>query len=972
MIFIAIGNSGQPMNPEKPRRAAAVASVATAAAALAPRRKSVSGAPIPIYTSGETSKKLKGQTKGQQLERAAPATPPVQSNQQQQNVRAKRVTDKALFAWKDSMKTSSRTSMMIVPVSMLPDEGGRPGITHFTTAGEDSTISVKVYWDLVDDKGPSIWASSDDWSGYVSLRAAYQWWHNPGAGTSDAVDRQFSSSLLSERFVNDDEDEDEGATDHATHPMSDDEMTADPLHSYDDKPPKDACPAQQEPQQQQQQQQQQQRGKQQRRAGKKQGDSNTYKKVDNPSSGVDANVPDFDGEQQGWNPPPDFPAARDKRGNIKVLAINFFLLFFTDDVLQRICNATNAYAHRREAELYASNPSRSADHEWRDTNPQELLVFLGICIGAGILGCKSAEHAMSSAWFGGVPAFIRKMSHSRFKMLFRNLCLFDPHSRSSANAADAASPAAPTDAVPPNTTTSDTDYNPYIKLEWFLDCIRATLLVLVNIGEYVSVDETMVPFKGMIAFRQYIKNKPVRYGFKFFVMAASKFPAVVKDFALYMGAARDQAASKKSAFQHVGSTARWVLQLLVSLGNTKGVKVYTDRFYTSVDLIAECAARGWSCVGTCMPNRVPKGIVALMASKPDETRGASETVQMSSCDGAQHKGMVFTRWWDNRMVWFMGWGPKPALESATVSRKSGAHKVDVSAPQIAVDYNEHMGGVDLFDKDWMPYMIPFRSHSQWGRWWLPKIFFWAVDLVCVHCYYFYCMHVFPVSTAQHKRPTGDAHQMPRFLRALSEQLLQCGADRQVHNKPINYEALVAAAEDTRCSAHQQHYSVSTNHANHAKQDTQGRGKCIYPGCNGRPKTFCKTCAENHFLCTEGNPSCYERWHHEVFEAETAAAAADNMLKLGDSIVVTSEYGTFDRGAAAAASKSYEQARGAHMSDEEAAAATQLLLLLLKQTGYMLLLLPLCLACNKVVLHLKANGRGASGKTNPNTNDCCHC
>jgi hypothetical protein len=40
MIFIAIGNSGQPMNPEKPRRAAAVASVATAAAALAPRRKS--------------------------------------------------------------------------------------------------------------------------------------------------------------------------------------------------------------------------------------------------------------------------------------------------------------------------------------------------------------------------------------------------------------------------------------------------------------------------------------------------------------------------------------------------------------------------------------------------------------------------------------------------------------------------------------------------------------------------------------------------------------------------------------------------------------------------------------------------------------------------------------------------------------------------------------------------------------------
>ena len=51
----------------------------------------------------------------------------------------------------------------------------------------------------------------------------------------------------------------------------------------------------------------------------------------------------------------------------------------------------------------------------------------------------------------------------------------------------------------------------------------------------VSVDERMVKSKGRSGIRQYIKNKPVKFGIKIWVLAESKTGYTV-DFDIYTGA----------------------------------------------------------------------------------------------------------------------------------------------------------------------------------------------------------------------------------------------------------------------------------------------------------------------------------------------------------------------------------------------------------------------------------------------------
>ena len=40
--------------------------------------------------------------------------------------------------------------------------------------------------------------------------------------------------------------------------------------------------------------------------------------------------------------------------------------------------------------------------------------------------------------------------------------------------------------------------------------------------QQLSVDESMVPWKGRVSFRQFIKNKPVRYGMKLYLLCESE------------------------------------------------------------------------------------------------------------------------------------------------------------------------------------------------------------------------------------------------------------------------------------------------------------------------------------------------------------------------------------------------------------------------------------------------------------------
>ena len=59
------------------------------------------------------------------------------------------------------------------------------------------------------------------------------------------------------------------------------------------------------------------------------------------------------------------------------------------------------------------------------------------------------------------------------------------------------------------------------KLRWFLDFLAARFQALYQVDGFVTVDESMVKFKGRLVFRQYLPLKPIKWGVKVWVMAES-------------------------------------------------------------------------------------------------------------------------------------------------------------------------------------------------------------------------------------------------------------------------------------------------------------------------------------------------------------------------------------------------------------------------------------------------------------------
>lgn len=89
----------------------------------------------------------------------------------------------------------------------------------------------------------------------------------------------------------------------------------------------------------------------------------------------------------------------------------------------------------------------------------------------------------------------------------------------------------------------------------------------------VSIDETMVKFKGRKFCRQFLPSKPIRFGFKLFTLAESK-SGYIWNFEIYTGCKGEAEENQ---------TKNVVVRLMSPLED-KGYRLFTDNFYTSPDL----------------------------------------------------------------------------------------------------------------------------------------------------------------------------------------------------------------------------------------------------------------------------------------------------------------------------------------------------------------------------------------------------
>ena len=68
-------------------------------------------------------------------------------------------------------------------------------------------------------------------------------------------------------------------------------------------------------------------------------------------------------------------------------------------------------------------------------------------------------------------------------------------------------------------TTGDTSNNKLFKICQYIDLVTAGFESLYTLHQPVTTDEAIIPFKGHLGFKQYMKNEATKWGVKVFVLS---------------------------------------------------------------------------------------------------------------------------------------------------------------------------------------------------------------------------------------------------------------------------------------------------------------------------------------------------------------------------------------------------------------------------------------------------------------------
>ena len=91
----------------------------------------------------------------------------------------------------------------------------------------------------------------------------------------------------------------------------------------------------------------------------------------------------------------------------------------------------------------------------------------------------------------------------------------------------------------------------------------------------------------------------------------------------------------------------------------------------------------------------------------------------------QSEGLVVTVWQDTKPVTVLTTQHRPSATTTVVRKKIDGSKINVQCPQAIVDYNQHMGGVDIGDQYRKYYEVRTKSRKFY------RYIFWFLLEICI-------------------------------------------------------------------------------------------------------------------------------------------------------------------------------------------------------------------------------------------------
>ena len=202
----------------------------------------------------------------------------------------------------------------------------------------------------------------------------------------------------------------------------------------------------------------------------------------------------------------------------------------------------------------------------------------------------------------------------------------------------------------------------------------------------ISIDESMVPFKGHVIFKQHMSQKPVKFGIKLWMLCESETGYCSK-FDVYVG--KEAGAANNGV---IGKTGTIVTRLCRGFEH-RGYKLSVDNFHTGVPLFLKLSEMGIQACGAIRSNR---------KFYPSELVQEAKQLNQGQFTWKTFGTLVAMVWKDRKPVYFLSSIHDP-VEGEPVTRNmkdnNNRHiRAAVACPKLVNDYNMFMGGVDLNDQ----------------------------------------------------------------------------------------------------------------------------------------------------------------------------------------------------------------------------------------------------------------------------------
>lgn len=479
----------------------------------------------------------------------------------------------------------------------------------------------------------------------------------------------------------------------------------------------------------------------------------------------------------------------------------YFSRYFTPELVDLLVQQTNLYS--------VQETTRSIC-----TTVGEIQKFLAVLLYMGICPLPAMDDYWSVHFRYPLVADI--MSSKRFKCLKRYLHFVDNHDK------------------------KDTQNDKFHKVRPVFEMVRRQCKKTEG-SNHQSVDEVMVPYKGTRAgtLRQYVKNKPHKWGFKIYCRSSSS--GIVHDLLLYQGTTTfcDEDLPENEKDFLLGEKV--MLVLCRSIPDPSSCVVFCDNFFTSYKLVKKLESLiGIKCLGTVRESRC--GGVQLLSDKDMKKQERGHYDYKSSED------VIAIKWHDNKCVTLLsnavGVEPEGAVKRYDKHKK---RKIDIPCPSIVLAYNKHMGGLDLSDMLVFLYKTPMKSH----RWYLP-IFGYLLDLSVANSWLLY------------KREATLLKESPMTLKCFRAEIAgtlvkinqKVSVGRPLSRGTTPKKGNVKKAKPSKDVRYDgiDHWPVPTS------SEKQARGRCsLCPkGVSGFRCTKC-----NVFLCLKNKQMCFVQYHTQT-------------------------------------------------------------------------------------------------------------